>query len=223
MKQQESKFNEFQELLSKSKENPLALLEKAGISYQDLTQYILSMDEPTKVDPLDEIKQELSSLKKEKEEEKLALQRQVEEKEISQVQTLVSKYQSEMVNMLQSDTDKYELINTYGDAGYSLVWDVVEEYWNQNKEILDPQVAAEQVEDFLLAESSKLISAKKLFKGQKSVPEEVSNDTSKVTRDIKNSTKTLTNKAATRSSIGERVIRTTDLDEKIKRAASLLK
>ena len=224
LKESKAQVAEFNKFLAEVKTNPSAALAKMGLSYQDLTNFYLTQDEPqAAADPIELLRADIQAMKDAKEQETKSIEDARVEAEIQQISASVERYHDEMVTMIKNDADKYEIINITGQVGYDLVWDVVKEYWDTNKTILDPSIAAEMVEEYLLSEAQIYSSAKKLRPKSEDVPVKAKvGVTYGATKDVQRGT-TLTNK--TQTAVGERVIsrNVNTTDDRISRAIAAMK
>lgn len=158
IKEQSSKFEKFGSLLETAKENPLALLEEAGLTFDDLANYVLSQGKEK--DPASEVMKRLEALESQRAED----QKRAEQKELDRqkayVEKAITEYRKDLDGYIAANPDDYELI--LANNAQDDVWEVVEEYFYETGEILAPEQAAKQVEDYLVAEAEKLLKSKKL-------------------------------------------------------------
>lgn len=136
------------------KKNPDLIFEEIGMSFDDLVNFKLGIKEEAEKKDLDpnelykKIKQdleaELENKLKAREDEALKLQQEAEQKQNAQV---IENYRKEIVDTIRSQNDKYELINYQGN--YDLVFDVIEQYYNEHEELLPLDQAADHVEQYL--------------------------------------------------------------------------
>lgn len=158
-------FEQFETKKKSAKTNPLEFLSEAGLTYDEITDYMLNggPKQKDKTEALEEKFNEFVS-RKEKEEqdkiekEKLALKAQ-EEKVIAEFIKSVNKF-------LADNTEKYELINLYN--AQELVISTIEQHYENKQEVLSNERAAQLVEEHLEEEIKKLANSKKFsdkFKG----------------------------------------------------------
>jgi len=88
---------------------------------------------------------------------------------------------------IEKNPDAYELI--IAQEAQSKVWDVIEAFFWETKEILDPDVAAEHVEKHLHAQAEKLLGTKKFSATSKAAVRDKQSDA----RDTPRPSRTLTN------------------------------
>jgi hypothetical protein len=141
------KVNSWEERVKGLKQNPAAfddLLSEAGISFEDYLNNKLGIQSEEKQLTPDEmykkLKEEMEGNFKKLEEEK---KQQIE----AQNAQTIDNFKTEVSDFITTNADKYELINYQGD--FDLVYNVVEEYFHKEGEILSIQDAADLVEKHL--------------------------------------------------------------------------
>lgn len=144
------------------KKNPIAELEKLGLTYEDLTQMVLNDGKPSTDLQLklmrEEIERDYESKYKQLEDRLLEKEKQEEE---ANYQTTLNTFKSEIKSHIDQ-SEEYELIREQ-DA-YDLVYDVIQDFYNENGSILDTTEAAKQVENYLEEEARKLFEKSKKIK-----------------------------------------------------------
>lgn len=135
-------------------EDPLAVLQEAGVSYEKLTEMLLSpvnSNDPT----IRALKQQINALTEKQTKSEQAAQ----EASQKQYEDAIKQITSE-VKMLVAGGDSYESIREMGmeDA----VVELVEQTYNNEGYLMDIDTAAAQVEEHLLAEAEKMSKLKKL-------------------------------------------------------------
>jgi len=124
------------------KEDPLALLEKLGLSYEDITRHLLNKNEVEdtpdfKYSKLEKKVQAMESRRED--EEKLRLEEQQNK--------VVTDYKDGLNTFLKSDTEKYEFITA--TESQDLVFQTISDHYNDTGKILSNEEAAEAVETYL--------------------------------------------------------------------------
>ena len=141
-----------------AKESPLEALKALGLSYDQLTDLILGNEEkgePTADDRVAALEARLENERKERETAAKAQADADTERKINTFKTGV------LAHGIKSNPDKYECINARGGDGVELVWEVIESYHEANGEVLNWEVAAEQVEKHLEDEARAMLGLKK--------------------------------------------------------------
>lgn len=162
IKDAEKELSTYSSLKEKIKENPLHALEHYGLTLDDLITHSLSIEgEQEEVNPIEKLQSELQSFKDElktKEEQSRLAQEEADQKRIDEA---IQSHKT-LINTLVSDNaDEYELINLQGESGLELVWELTEQHFAQNHEVLDPKIAADHVEKYLFEEAQKMLGLSK--------------------------------------------------------------
>lgn len=147
----------------------LKALESKGLSYQKLTDMILSGKLVAEKEPEDpvtvakKIAEDLRREMKEREEAREAAERKArEEAEAKQKQDLeeaYNTYREEVNNFTKEHAEDYELINLYGQQ--ELIIETVQGYYDKNKRVLSVKEASDMVEKYLYDEAQKALKSKK--------------------------------------------------------------
>tara|TARA_R100000664_G_scaffold18085_1_gene27085 strand:- start:887 stop:1759 length:873 start_codon:yes stop_codon:yes gene_type:complete len=143
------------------KKDPLRALEDIGLSYDKLTELALNDGKLTPEMQMRLMREELEGGYKKKFEE---LENRLLEKERSDEQRryddIQRGFQNEIEDFVESNPDRYELIQA--NEANDIIYDVIEEHYNDTGRILDIEEAAEAVESYLEEEAEKLLSLGKL-------------------------------------------------------------
>jgi len=172
----ESKFEEMerrlQEYEDKNKEpevdwehmlrnDPLKALEEAGLGYDKLTELALNDGRLTPDMQMAAMREEIEGdyrRKFEDLEERLSAKEEAEQEDYyNHVQ---ENFQDEIGDFVRQNGEEYELIGASEADG--LVYDVIEEHYNDTGRILDIKDAADAVESYLEDEAGKLMKLKKV-------------------------------------------------------------
>lgn len=165
LRSKEAKINSLEQLLSTAKDNPIALLEAAGLSMDDLVNYhIRNAKEVTPEDKIAaleaKVQKELESRDKARQEEESKRKQVEQEAEEQYIVQMIESYHKEVNDFIDAHPEEYETILAYNakDEVFSLVRD----HFAETGTILSPEDAAKQVEAGLLSELEKVLSLKKL-------------------------------------------------------------
>ena len=172
----ESKFEEMERQLAEYEEaqrepdvdwesmlrnDPLRALEEAGLGYDKLTELALNDGKLTPDMRLEAMRQELENDYQRKFEE---LEERLNAKEQSEVESyydsVQENFQDQISGVVMSDPDRFELVQA--SEASALVYDVIEEHYNETGRVLDIEEAADAVESYLEEEAGKLMKLKKL-------------------------------------------------------------
>jgi hypothetical protein len=144
-------YKTFQE--AKKERNPIKLLQAIGMSYQDATDFVLNDQKHTPDQNTRALQEKID-----------ALERSMQDKEAKQEQerydSIIGKHKSDIRTLVDSNAETYELIAA--NSAYDTVYEVIEEHFNSNGEILPIEQAAQYVESYLEDEAKKLLGLKKL-------------------------------------------------------------
>ena len=137
------------------KKDPLRALEDMGLSYDKLTELALNDGKLTPEMQMRLMREELEGDYKKKFEE---LENRLLEKEKSDEQRryddIQRGFQNEIEDFVESNADRYELIKA--NEANDIIYDVIEEHYNDTGRILDIEEAAEAVENYLEEEAEKI-------------------------------------------------------------------
>ena len=137
------------------KKDPLRALEDMGLSYDKLTELALNDGKLTPEMQMRLMREELEGDYKKKFEE---LENRLLEKERSDEQRryddIQRGFQNEIEDFVESNADRYELIQA--NEANDIIYDVIEEHYNDTGRILDIEEAAEAVENYLEEEAEKI-------------------------------------------------------------------
>lgn len=173
MQDMHAKVKAWEESKSGAKKNPLDYLTQAGLSYDELTQFMLNGGKPTEEDKIEAIRNELGQFKKQAEEEKKKLQ---EEQTIAQQQAqaqVIEEFQEEITSFIETNKTTYELISTRGaeEDVFATIRDqfqeVIKDWVKKGKQGKPPQPltikeASDLVEDFYEKEVERLAQTQKM-------------------------------------------------------------
>lgn len=160
LKERESKLSDYEKRLGEygerdrlAKEDPLAFLERSGLSFDEISRKIIE-------DPITPERKELLELKQKMakwEEEKSAHEKKRQEEETTGAFENAKK---ELQELLDKDPEKYELVRLQN--AHDLVFQVIYEYQKAFGKWLNFEEAAGKVESHLESDIGKLLESKKL-------------------------------------------------------------
>lgn len=164
--------SEFEQYRTGIKQNPLKHLQAEGYDFDKLTEMQLNDQNPTPEMMLERAKKELESgykseiekMRAELAEKEKSAQEAAEKAELEAQEKIRTDYQTEINAYLEQNAEKYELINL--NNAQSIVYDVVEQFYDEHQRILTLEEAADFTEKYLEEEANKLLKAKKFNKLQ---------------------------------------------------------
>lgn len=191
----DSKFEEMQKKLeeyeSENKEpevdwqtllrkDPLRALEDIGLGYDKLTELALNDGKLTPEMQLKSMREDIEGDYKKKFEELETRLNEKEEKEQEDYYNQVQdNFLGEIGDFINQSDETYELIQASNSN--ELVYDVIEEHYNETGRVLDIKEAADAVEGYLEEEANKLMKLKKLSSRLNINPRELEDFESQVT------------------------------------------
>ena len=171
-KEAEEKYGkvvEYEKAMAEARKNPVKFLESVGLSYQQITDFLLHDGKPTVESQLEELRLQYEEDKKRREQEKIELEESRKKEQEELYQQAVENHKKQIQSFLDTNRDDYELC-ALNDASDD-IFDVMEEYYNTNGVMLSIDKAAEAVEKYLEQEAEKLFQAKKLA-AKRQIPED---------------------------------------------------
>jgi hypothetical protein len=146
IKAREASVKAFESLKASATSNPLEALKALGLSYEQITQYLLNGNKPTPEAEVSQVRQDLEKLKQEqvqREEQAKVAAKQAAEREYQQT---LEDFSSEVKGFVQSNKDSYELTNMY--QGEEIVLSTIEQHFANTKRIMSIKEAADLVEAY---------------------------------------------------------------------------
>lgn len=161
-KESEEKYGkvvEYEKAMAEARKDPIKFLEAAGLSYQQITDYILNDGKPTIENQLEELrlKYETDATTRQKEKEESEFKKKSDEDK--HYQEIIDNHKKQIVAFLDGNRDVYELCAVNGAS--EDIFEVIEEYYKTNNEVLSIDKAAEAVEKYLESEAEKVFLTKK--------------------------------------------------------------
>lgn len=141
--------------------NPMAALEAMGMSYQDVTNWVLNDGQK----PEPSVNDEIADLKKQLAEERQARVDRDKKKETEYIENTINDHKAKIKSAIETAGDDYELVVSH--EAYDTVFEVIEEHYNQTLqetgegELLTVQDAAAMVEKHLEEQAQRFLKAKK--------------------------------------------------------------
>lgn len=137
--------------LAQIKQDPLSVLRKAGVTYEELTQAVIN--NPESSSEIQELRQLVSSMEQKLQDEFSSRDEQVKQQVLSEM-----KRNAEW--LMKSNPDDYELVRAEG--AIPQVMSLIERTYNETGEVLDEEEALQLVENHLVDKYTKISSYKKI-------------------------------------------------------------
>jgi len=195
LKEEAAKYSDYERAVKEAKQNPVAFMEKHGLTYKEVTDFILN---DRKLSPEAQIKQMRDQMEADKKERLDAEQK----RQAEWIENTYRQHKAEIRTYCDKATDACELIRA--SESYDAVFEVIEAYYQKTGQVLPIDKAASEVENHLEAEGRKLLALKKFQPKVVEPPKEplpATTETSEDTNDLSVKTSpttvsTLTNKGA---------------------------
>lgn len=140
--------------------NPLSLLEENGLTYKELTDYILNNNTVSTEAQIKAIQDRLDETEKRREQERLDAQKRAEEQAREREAQVIQEFRAEIASFIKDKAETFELTALYD--GSDLVYDTVEEYFEKTGKVLSIPEAVELVEKYFESQVEKAAKTKKL-------------------------------------------------------------
>lgn len=157
----------FQQFREQARTNPLEALKALGISYDDVTSYVLNDNKPTPELEIGSLKQEIEALKRNTAAERERMLEEQRRAAMTEQQQIVEAFREEVGEYISQHAETYELTSLYG--GSSLVADVIEEHFRNTNKLLTIPEAAKLVEEHYEDLARKAQATKKFAATQQKV------------------------------------------------------
>lgn len=151
-----AKVAEYEAARSGAKQDPMRFLELGGLTYEELTQHILNDGKATP-------EQRVAALEAAMNDEKTARQREKDEFVKREEEQKVHQFKQDLKGLFAASED-YELCHDAGDDAADLVYDVMLSYFQENNEMMTPEVAIREVERHLEQRLERMVKLKKVTK-----------------------------------------------------------
>lgn len=163
VKDREAQLHEAETKLKNLKDNPIEALQAAGWTFKELAEFVVNNNQ------LPETKKQQSTFEKlqakiDELEKKLSTREEAETSEAQQKN--IAAFKGNIREAVTGDLDKYGLINDFGDEAIEMVYDVIENHFNNTfdpdsnqGEILDIHTAAEAVEKHLVQQGERFFKS----------------------------------------------------------------
>lgn len=145
---------------SSYKQNPLALLDDYGMTYKELTDYILNNNTVTPESQIKALNEKIEQVEAQRRADLEAAQKRAEEERAARESNVIQEFKSEINRFIQTKSDTYELTALYDSA--DLVYDTVEAYYEKTNKVLSIPEACDLVEKYLESQVEKSLKTKKL-------------------------------------------------------------
>lgn len=174
-------YSSMEDIKKSLKYNPLKTLEEQGLSFEDLTKIAVNGGQLPPEMQMQVMREELEAkFQKRLEDLENRYTQDKESSEKAQNENAVAGFKEEIKESVYNAKDEdgnyvFEFIRTGDDS--DMVYEVIEQHYNDTGEILDTLDAAEAVEAYLEEEAQKFLELRKI-KSKLSIPKESDKETS---------------------------------------------
>lgn len=159
--ERESKIVERESFIQNLKKKPLQTLKESGLSLQELAELIVKdggdgiPEDPIQkvTETVEELKNRLAEKEKKEEEARLAA-------ENARIDGVINHYKKIVTDHVVSNKEKYELTNSLGEV--DAVFALIEETHQRFNKVLQPEEAAQMVEEYLERRTEALLQTSKI-------------------------------------------------------------
>jgi len=156
LKAQAAQLQPLQEAIAQARKNPLKLLEAAGLTYEEISEFILSDGESVLEDT--SVEKKLSDLQAKIEAKEAAESKAKADSQQATVNQQIDAFKQSISSEVASNP-AYELIHSLGQE--DMVYDVVLSHFNETGNVLPLPEALQAIESYLTEQSQKILKAKK--------------------------------------------------------------
>lgn len=156
---QAEEIRAFQEAKRQAALNPLDALKQLGLTYEQITEFVLNDNKPTPNAEVQSVRQELEEFKRQARDEQKRILEEQRALQAQEQQQIIQSFREEVKEYVSQHADTYELTTLYG--GDNLVSDVIEEHFRQSGKLLTIPEAAKLVEEHYEDLARKAQSTKK--------------------------------------------------------------
>lgn len=147
--------------------NPLDALKQLGLTYEQITEYVLNDNKPTPNAEVMSVRQELEEFKRAQQEEQRRLIEDQRKMQTQEQQQIIEAFREDVKEYVDQHAETYELTTLYG--GHNLVSDVIEEHFKQTGKLMTTPEAAKLVEEHYEDLARKAQATKKFAATQQKV------------------------------------------------------
>jgi hypothetical protein len=162
--EKQKQYEEFENLVKMAKEKPLEYLSKGNLSYDDITNYILTQPDPKPEDKYAALEAQINQIKKGFETEK-------EQAERAEAQRVEQAFKDKIVSTVNSNPDEFEFVKLHGKMALDLTYQTIEDVYKKTGQLIPINDALKDVEQYLENETKTMLQSSKKAKAFFSIPE----------------------------------------------------
>jgi hypothetical protein len=155
IQEREGKLSELDKRREGYKLNPLQALEDAGLSYQEITDFILNKEKPTPDAKLEKLRMEVEQLRKQTEEERKKAAEESQRLAKENEAAAISEFQSQIKGFVEAHKEDYDVIHLLGAEG--MIWQGIVDTHAQTGKIPTIKEAADGVMKYLQSQLDEVV------------------------------------------------------------------
>jgi hypothetical protein len=155
IQEREAKLSELDKRRQGYKLNPLQALEDAGLSYQEITDFILNKEKPTPDAKLEKLRMEVEQLRKQTEDERKRAAEEAQKLAKENEAAAIAEFQSQIKGFVEAHKEEYDVIHLLGAEG--MIWQGIVDTHAQTGKIPTIKEAADGVMKFLQSQLDEVV------------------------------------------------------------------
>jgi len=153
----EAEINKLENLRQNAQNDPHKYLEAAGLTFQDITEFVLNDNKIPVNSEIQALKAQIEEMKQGKAQEiEAARQYQAQQQE----QNIIQQFKNDTIALADAEKENFAYVSAFGQDAIDAVWDVTETYFNEHGKLLNHKEALQLVEDYYQQEADKILSIK---------------------------------------------------------------
>lgn len=173
IKAAQAKMSDWEKARTEATTNPIKALEMLGLSYEQITQFMLNGNKVTPELEIQAVKKQIADMKVEQENKVKAELEASQNKAKAEYQRTLSEFNQEVGDFVKQHSGDYELTAMY--QGEAIISATIEQHYTNTKKILSIKDAADLVEKYFedqvaAAQKTKKFQAKQTPKEEKGQP-----------------------------------------------------
>lgn len=153
--------NRFNSVKQNARQNPLKILEEAGLTYDELTQFVLNGNKPTPEMESQSVKTEIQKLREEFESKEKLRAEQEQKIQEQREQEAIETFKGNIQSFITQKPDDFELCNMFPES-IDLIYNTIEAYFAETNKVMSTEEAAKLVESHYEDEVARVYKAKKV-------------------------------------------------------------
>lgn len=158
--EQEAKLaSEFEMKKVKAKLNPIEALKDLGLTYEEITEFVMNDNQPTVSAEVQAVRDELEKFRQEQEEARLEAERITAQKLEAEQQRVIDSFRNQAISYINQNASNFEF--TIANGAEDFVPEIIEKHFLETGELLSIDTAAKIVEDHFEGIAERVAKAEK--------------------------------------------------------------